>query len=77
MIVGHAARMAALGIVVGALAAAALTRLMGALLFGVTPTDPATFVAVAAALFAVALAAAARPAWRAAHVDPAAALRDE
>jgi putative ABC transport system permease protein len=77
MVVGHAARMAALGIVVGGLAAAALSRLMGALLFRITPTDPATFTAVAAALFAVALAAAARPAWRAAHVDPAVALRDE
>jgi ABC-type lipoprotein release transport system permease subunit len=69
--------MAALGIAVGALAAAALTRLMRALLFGITPTDPGTFAAVALALLAVALTAAARPAWRAAHVDPAAALRDE
>jgi putative ABC transport system permease protein len=77
MVVGHAARMAALGIVAGALAAAALSRLMGALLFRIAPHDPSTFAAVAAALFAVALAAAARPAWRAAHVDPAAALRDE
>jgi putative ABC transport system permease protein len=77
MIVGQAARMAALGIAVGALAAAALTRLMRALLFGITPTDPGTFAAVALALLAVALTAAARPAWRAAHVDPAAALRDE
>jgi ABC-type lipoprotein release transport system permease subunit len=50
---------------------------MGSLLFRISPTDPATFTIVAAFLFLVALAAAARPAWRAAHVDPVAALRDE
>jgi ABC-type antimicrobial peptide transport system permease subunit len=77
MVVGQAAWLAGLGIVAGALAAAALTRLLGALLFRIAPHDPATFTVVAAGLFAVALAAAARPAWRAAHIDPVAALRDE
>jgi len=39
--------------------------------------DPATLAAVAGTLFVVALAAAARPAWRAAHIDPVVALREE
>src|SRR5262249_61652568 len=77
LVVGEAARMAGLGIVIGIAAAAALTRLMSALLFGVGPHDPATFAAVAAALFAIALAAALVPAWRAARIDPAVALRRE
>jgi len=77
LVVGAAARMAGVGIVVGLLAAAAVTRLMAALLFGVGPRDPRTFAAVTAALFAVALAAALVPAWRAARIDPASALRRE
>ena len=77
LVVGEAARMAGVGIVVGLLAAAAVTRLMAALLFGVGPRDPLTFAAVTAALFAVALAAALVPAWRAARTSPAVALRRE
>jgi predicted permease len=77
LVVGEATRMAALGIAAGLVAAAALTRLMAALLFGVGPRDPLTFAAVAIALFAIALAAAALPAWRAARIDPAVALRRE
>jgi putative ABC transport system permease protein len=69
--------MAGLGIVAGVLAALVLTRLMAALLFGVGPRDPRTFLAVAATLFAIALAAALVPAWRAARIDPAVAVRRE
>jgi predicted permease len=77
LVVGEAARMAGVGIVVGLVVATGLTRLMAALLFGVGPRDPITFATVAGALFAVALAAALVPAWRAARIDPATALRRE
>jgi putative ABC transport system permease protein len=46
------------------------------MLYGITPTDPATLVMSAAALAVVALAAAMLPAWRAARLDPMEALRD-
>ncbi len=77
LVVGEAARMAGAGIAAGVVAAIGLTRLMAALLFGVGPRDPRTFLAVAATLFTIALAAALVPAWRAARIDPAAALRRE
>jgi putative ABC transport system permease protein len=50
---------------------------MAALLFGVTPTDPATFASIAAILMAIALAGSYVPARRATRVDPIAALRSE
>ncbi|HZM52225.1 MAG TPA: ABC transporter permease, partial [Vicinamibacteria bacterium] len=77
LVVGEAARMAGVGIAIGLVASALLTRLMAALLFGVGPRDPVTFALVAVALFAIALAAAALPAWQAARIDPASALRHE
>jgi len=77
LVMGRAARLAALGVGLGALAAVALGRSMSALLYRVAPTDPATLAMVAGTLFTVALAASARPAWRAAHIDPAVALREE
>jgi putative ABC transport system permease protein len=55
----------------------ATTRLMAALLFGVTPTDPATFASIAAVLLAIALAGSYIPARRATSADPIAALRAE
>jgi len=76
-VVGEAARMAGVGIAAGVAAAIGLTHLMAALLFGVGPRDPRTFLAVAATLFAIAVAAALVPAWRAARIDPAVALRRE
>ena len=77
MVVGHSMRLAAAGISVGILVALALTRLVAGLLFDVSPTDPATFLAVAAMLAATALLAGAIPAWRAARIDPVSALRQE
>jgi len=77
LVVGEAARMAGVGIAIGLVVSALLTRLMAALLFGVGPRDPVTFALVAVALFAIALAAAALPAWQAARIDPASALRHE
>jgi ABC-type antimicrobial peptide transport system permease subunit len=65
------------GLIVGLAGAVALTRLLQALLFGVSPTDPLTFVVVAAVLTAIALVATLLPARRAARVDPLPALRTE
>ena len=77
MIVGHAILLALGGIVLGAAGAVVLTRFMTDLLFNVRPRDPLTFVAVAAVLGTVALAASYLPGRRAASVDPAVALRAE
>ena len=65
------------GILAGAGIALGLTRLMGSLLYGVKPNDPATFALVAGVMTTAALLACWTPARRAAHVDPVAALRSE
>jgi len=67
----------AAGIVAGLAGAAALSRWLATLLFGVQPLDPMTFLAAPALLSLVALAAAATPALRAIRISPAVALRDE
>ena len=77
LVVGEGARMAAFGVVIGIAASLAITRLMSSLLFGVSATDPLTFVGVAALLSAVALLASYLPARRAMRVDPMVALRYE
>ena len=77
MVVGQAARLAAAGVILGLVAAFALTRVMQGLLFGVSATDPATFAAVAGVLATAALLASYLPARRAASLDPAAVLREE
>jgi predicted permease len=66
-----------IGIAAGTAAALALTRLMASLLFGVSATDPVTFLCVAAMLMLLALSACAVPARRATRVDPLLALRHE
>jgi predicted permease len=69
--------MVATGLCVGLLAAWGLTRVMGRLLFGISPSDPLTYVTVALLLAAVALLACWIPARRATRVDPGIALRYE
>jgi putative ABC transport system permease protein len=75
MVLRQGARLALFGLAIGAAGAYALARVMRRLLFGVGTTDPATFVAVAAVLVAVALLACFLPARRASAIDPASALR--
>ena len=70
-------RLAAVGSAVGLALALALSRFVRALLYGVAPTDPMTFVLATAALAVVAFLASALPARRAARVDPVEALRGE
>ena len=77
MIVWRGVALAALGTVIGLLASLGLTRLLASLLYGVSPTDPASFAAVAVFLLAVAALASYIPGRRAAGVDPAEALRYE
>ncbi len=77
LVMGRAARLAAVGLVVGGVASIALTRLIRGLLFEVVPGDATTLVAVASVFGGVALAASYLPARRAVRTDPAVALRDE
>jgi predicted permease len=77
LVLGEGAKLAALGAILGLVAAAALTRFMASLLFGITARDPLTFFAVAAILVCVAAAACCIPARRAIRVDPMVALRYE
>src|SRR5580692_6062092 len=77
LVVRQGMQLTLIGIVAGLLGAAALTRVIASLLFGVTTTDAATFLAVPALLAVVAFAATVIPAWRAGKVDPMVALREE
>jgi putative ABC transport system permease protein len=77
MVLGQGIKIALVGIVIGMVAAFALTRLMTGLLFSVSAGDPATFAAVAALLVLVAILACYIPARRAIRVDPMVALRYE
>jgi predicted permease len=77
LVVRQGMQLAGIGIVVGLVVAAGLTRVMNSLLFGVSTTDALTFATVPALLAAVAFAATVIPAWRATRVDPMVALREE
>jgi len=71
----HSAVLAATGVALGLAASAGLSRLIASLLFGVSATDPATYVASAAVLGGVAVLAGYVPARRAARQEPVSALR--
>ncbi len=77
LVVGQGLRLVITGVGIGIIGAIGLTRLMSSLLYGVKPTDPATFVAVSLILMAAALLASYIPARRATKVDPMVALRNE
>jgi len=77
LVVGEAGLLAGMGVLLGLLAAFALTRVMSTLLYGVATTDPPTFAVVALGLLLIALAAACLPGMRATRVDPMVALRGE
>jgi putative ABC transport system permease protein len=77
LILGHAARLAALGIALGLAGALALTRLMASMLFGIHPRDFGSYAAAAVGLAVVALTASYLPARRAMALDPVRALRHE
>jgi putative ABC transport system permease protein len=77
MIVGEGLKVVAIGMVVGLLLAFGLARASSSLLFGITSSDPATFLGVASIILIVTLLAAWAPAARAMRVDPAGTLRAE
>jgi putative ABC transport system permease protein len=77
LVMAESAKLVLSGLAAGIPAALILTHFLSALLFGVTPTDPLTFIGVALLLMLVALAAAYLPARRAIRIDPMVALRCE
>jgi ABC-type antimicrobial peptide transport system permease subunit len=77
MILREALLLVGIGVLLGVPATMAATRLVGAQLFGLAPSDPPTFITAIVAISMVALLAAYFPARRASRVDPMVALRDE
>jgi len=77
MVLGEVGRMVIVGVVLGVALALIATRLISSFLYGLTATDPRTLVSSGGLLLLVALLAAAKPAWRAAGLDPVAALRED
>jgi len=77
LIVGQSARLAGIGLLIGAALAVGAGKLLQGMLFGVPATDPLTFAVIGVLLMVVALLASAIPAFRAARIDPIKALRTE
>ena len=77
LIVGQGLRLAGAGIVLGLIGSFAVTHIVAALLYNITPTDPVTFAGASIFLVAVALFASYVPTRRATAVDPLIALRSE
>jgi predicted permease len=77
MVLGEVGRMVIVGVVLGTLLALGTTRLISSFLYGLTPTDSRTLAASGLVLLLVGLLAAAKPAWRAAGLDPVTALRED
>jgi putative ABC transport system permease protein len=77
LVVGDGLQLVAVGLLLGLVSGLVASRALESQLFGVKPWDPVALAGVAVSVVAVALAALAGPAWRAASVDPARALRSE
>jgi putative ABC transport system permease protein len=77
LVLGQGLVIAAVGIGLGLAGAAVLSRLTSSLLYGVSPSDPLTFGVVTAVIMVVATIACLVPSWRAARVDPLAAIREQ
>jgi putative ABC transport system permease protein len=77
LVLSRAAMLAAGGLAIGAGLSLAVSRFMGAMLFGLKATDPATYALVLVSVGGIAILAAAGPAWRASRIDPMVALRQE
>lgn len=77
LVVRQGMTLAGAGIIIGIAGAAGAAQVIAAMLFGVSPLDPITYVTVIAMLVGVAVIACAVPAWRAARVDPVSTLRAE
>jgi ABC-type antimicrobial peptide transport system permease subunit len=76
MVISRGLRLTAVGVLCGATAGLALTRIFGTLLYNVTPRDPLAFGLAVAVMTITAVAACLVPAWRATRTDPARVLRD-
>jgi putative ABC transport system permease protein len=76
-VLGRGLLLAGAGVLLGTAGALALTRLLQSLLVEVSPTDPGTFIVVAASVLAVSVLASGIPAWRALRVDPMQTLRHD
>jgi putative ABC transport system permease protein len=76
-VVGEGLRLSAVGILVGAVAALLVARMMAGLLVGVTSSDPVTFVAITLLFLVIVVMASWLPAWRAARLEPSVALRED
>jgi len=77
MVMRQGLRLSIAGIAIGVVTAALASRGLTTLLFGISPLDPASYVAVVLLLISVSILASWLPAWRASRVDPAATLRSE
>jgi putative ABC transport system permease protein len=77
LVLRRAMAIAAGGLTTGIVLAAASSRALTKMVFGTSPTDPITYIGVAAVVFVVTIAAAAVPAWRASRIDPLVVLREQ
>jgi putative ABC transport system permease protein len=77
LVLSHGLRLTTAGILIGAIAAFVLTRLMGNLLYKVSPRDPLAFGLAFVVIAFASLVACFLPAWRATRIDPVQALRNE